>query len=375
VYVSLDGHQDDDYRVHLYQSADAGATWQELRGDLPAEHIVHVLREDPETPGALWIGTEYGLYLSVDDGARWQLVAGLPRLPVHDIDFNRARGDVIVATHARGIWILDQGASVPAAMVAARAGVATVLPVRVAEQLRRSASKAHAGDQVFRGENPPVAALIDLWLPQRPAAGAAVTIVTGTGAQVTRLPLDTTRAGWQRVSWNLRAAPVTAGRAARDDDDDGPGLGLPGRWVSPGRYAVQVTIDGRTLSQPITVQGDQAVRWTAATRLAWERVADSIAQLVRGADSLARATRTERERRSRATDSTGANAPTRRAAVTDVAQVASELFARASSLYGAVARVSEPPTADQRAQHASLRARLAVVQASWRALALPSGSP
>jgi hypothetical protein len=330
---------------------------------------VHVIREDPDQRDVLWAGTEFGLYLSHDGGAHWHLVqGGLPRVPIHDLDFNAATGDLIVATHARGVWILDNARSLASLVPARRTGAVVMLPVPAAEQTRRASTKAHAGDMLFRGENPAVGARVDIWSASKPPAGSAVIVRDVRGAEVLRLPLDTARTGLQRVLWNLRHAPVTRGRAAADDDDDAPGAGLPGRWVTPGTYRAELTLGGTTVRQTVAVAADPAVTWTALQRIAWEQVTDSVAALVRGADSLARTTRTERDRIARLSATDRAAMGARATQVTALADTASELLARVSTLYGSIVRVSALPTADQRAQHATFRRLLPELRARWAAL-------
>ena len=370
VYASFDGHQDGDFTVYLFRSTDAGASWQSIRGDLPAEAIVHVVREDPHAPQVLWAGTEFGLYVSHDAGARWQLVqGGLGRLPVHDLDFQREMGDVVIATHARGIWIVDQGASIGRLTDSVRTLAAAILPVRPAEQLRRASTKAHAGDVVWRGQNPPVAAIVDVWVKDRAPAGTAVEIVDAAGMVLARLPLDTTRAAsLHRVTWNLRRPPVRAGRATQGDDDEAPGGGLPGRLVTPGTYTARLAIGGRTVTQRFAVVDDPGVRLTAATRAAYERAVDSAAALVREVDAVATAIRAERDRLAKLAEGERTAQATRVAAVRDLAEVAGDLSARVASLYGGMVRATALPTADQRAQAAYFPTVLAELRAKWGAL-------
>ncbi|MCU0626977.1 MAG: hypothetical protein MUF21_10915 [Gemmatimonadaceae bacterium] len=368
-YVSFDGHQDGDFTVYLFRTTDAGQTWTSIRGDLPAEHIVHVIREDPSSADVLWAGTEFGLYVTHDGGAHWARVrGGLPPVPVHDLDFQRETGDVVIATHARGIWILDQGASVGRLTAAVRAKPVAMLPIRAAEQLARAATKAHAGDVVWRGENPPVAALIDLWLAEPAPAGTRVEIVDRAGAVVTTLPVDTTRRGLQRVTWNLRLREARTGRGQANEYDEAPGIGLAGRWATPGAYTARVTVAGRTLSQPFTVLADPALRLTAAPRAAWEREVDAIAALMQRVDAVTAEIRAERDRLAKLPESERGAQQARITAVRELAETSGDLYARVGTLYSGVSRVTAAPTADQRAQAAYFPGVLRDVQARWAAL-------
>jgi photosystem II stability/assembly factor-like uncharacterized protein len=371
VYASFDGHQDGDFTVQLHRSTDYGATWTSIRGDLPAEHLVHVIREDPTSPEVLWAGTEFGLFVTHDGGTHWERIeGGLGPLPVHDLDFQTEMQDVVIATHARGVWIMDQGMNVGRLTAAVRGQAAAILPIREAEQLRRASTKAHAGDVVWRGANPPVAALIDVWLRERPAAGSAVEIVDAAGRTVTRLPLDTARAGVQRVTWNLRLAPVRAGRGATpSDDDDAPSSGaIGGRWATPGRYTARLALGGRTVTQGFTVVDDPAVTLTPVVRAGWTRAVDSAAALVREVDGFTAELRAERERLAALPAAERGAQATRIEAVRDLAETAGELSQRVAALYGGMARVTALPTADQRAQAAYFPTVLRDLRARWTTL-------
>jgi photosystem II stability/assembly factor-like uncharacterized protein len=369
VYVAFDGHQDGDFTVYLHRSTDGGETWTSIRGDLPAEHLVHVIREDPASANVLWAGTEFGLYVSHDAGAHWALVrGGIGRWPIHDLDFQRETGDVVLATHARGIWIIDQGASIGRLSDAVRAQPMAILPIREAEQHRRAGTKAHAGDVVYRGENAPLGALIDVWTTAKPTAGTKVEIVDAKGAVLASLPLDTAKTGLQRVTWNLRLAPARTGRGQQNEYDEAPGIGLAGRWVTPGRYTARIASGGRTVSQPFTVIDDASVRMTPVVRAQYERAVDSVAAFMQQVDAVTAEIRGERDRLGKLPESERASQATRVAAVRDLAEVAGDLYARVGSLYSGMSRVTALPTADQRAQAAYLPTVLRDIEQKWGAL-------
>ena len=108
-YVSFDGHRSNDFTVYLLKTTDFGETWKPITKGLPQEAgAVHVIREHPKNPNLLFVGTEFGLYVSFDAGANWQeLKNNLPRVPVDDIQIHPRDNDLILATHGRSVWILD----------------------------------------------------------------------------------------------------------------------------------------------------------------------------------------------------------------------------------------------------------------------------
>ncbi|HVT12497.1 MAG TPA: hypothetical protein VHE55_09535 [Fimbriimonadaceae bacterium] len=106
VYCSQSGYREDDWSAYLWKSTDYGKTWTSIVGDLPAETI-NVIREDPDHEGILYVGTDMGVFVSMDGGAHWDsLQGGLPHIPVHDIAIQSREHDLVIATHARSAWIL-----------------------------------------------------------------------------------------------------------------------------------------------------------------------------------------------------------------------------------------------------------------------------
>ena len=107
-YVSVDGHRDDDLKPYLFVTRNYGQSWTSVAGDLPAFGNIQVVREDPKNRNLLYVGTEFGLYVSLDGGKKWQkFMNNLPTARVDDILIHPRDNDLIVATHARGIWIAD----------------------------------------------------------------------------------------------------------------------------------------------------------------------------------------------------------------------------------------------------------------------------
>jgi photosystem II stability/assembly factor-like uncharacterized protein len=105
-YLAAHRYKHDEFTPYLFKTGDSGRTWTKITDGIPADEFTRVIREDPERRGLLYAGTEAGLYVSFDDGARWQsLRANLPVVPIHDLLVKN--GDLVAATHGRGIWILD----------------------------------------------------------------------------------------------------------------------------------------------------------------------------------------------------------------------------------------------------------------------------
>lgn len=227
-----------------------------------------------------------------------------------------------------------------------------------------SSTKAHAGDLVFRGENPPVGAIIDLWARDGVPDGTTVTIHAASGVEVARVPVPARRnGGVVRVVWNLRHPDLRSGRGAGDDDDPFGG-GLPGRWATPGSYEARVTLGGTSYARRFEVREDSRVRLAPLARQQWTEALDRIALLYRDAAALADSTRGEVKR----LEGTTPRDERRLTEARDLAETAAELVQRIAALYGNTVRVSEPPTTDQRSQQQYFPTVLKTLRQRWAAL-------
>ncbi len=341
-YVAFDGHQADDFTNYLFHTDDFGETWRPISATLPADRVIHVIREDLRNPRVLYVGTEQGLYTSPDAGMSWRELHGLPRMPIYDLAIQPRDNDLVVATHARGIFVLDNLNAVQELNRGVVVMPSHLFSVEPAEMRRLASTKAHSGDMIFRGENPPIGAIIDYWLgTPSPQDSVAITVHDAAGALVSSVPA-TKVAGVNRVVWNLRLPSLPgAPAAAGDDDDGGPRGAPPGRWVTPGRYTVRLTANGRTEDRALVVRDDPRVTITAAERAAWHRASDSVASVYRQVVQLGTAARDMDA---------------------DLKATIRELQDRVGTLYGGVLRNGGPPTADQRRQMAYFPTVLATLR-------------
>jgi hypothetical protein len=239
---------------------------------------VNVVREDPVRKGLLYAGTERGVYVSFDDGDTWQpLQMNLPATSVRDIEVKGV--DLVIATHGRGFWILDDVSVLRQVDVTAPVATTLFAP-SPAVRLR---TDEFAGTPFPKDEpaaaNPPDGAYIDYLLAVAPSQPVTLVIRDAAGAEVRRYrsadaapAADPARIGfapeWQRAPvvlaatagfhrfvWPLRCAPPAA--LARGAFSDGV-------WAPPGRYTVELQVDGRTLAQPLEVRPDPRVSLPAA---------------------------------------------------------------------------------------------------------------
>jgi len=328
VYVAIDNHRSNDFQNYIYKSADFGRSWISVTGDLPAERVVRTVREDPRNPNLLYAGAEIGLWISPNSGQNWvELKNNMPTLPFNDLVIHERDNDLVLATHGRGIWILDSLNALQEMTAQTLAADAALFSIEPADQIRYTNLKAHTGDMIHRGENPPNGAIIDYWL----AAKAEVTLAIhdSDGALVQRLRPATAR-GINRVVWNLRHAELPIRGGGGEDDEGGGGGNMAGPLVAPGTYVVRLTANGRTHEQKVDVREDPRITVSAADRKVWTDTLMSLAATIRQAAPL-----------------NDKMQKTEGAQLADQKRQWRELLARLGGLYGEISRWTGRPNADQ----------------------------
>ena len=347
VYVFFDGHQNGDFRNWLFRSTNFGQTWTSVAADLPADRVPLVLREDLIDPKLIYLGTEFGLFLSTDAAAHWiPFRANMPTVPINDIALHARDHSLVLGTHGRGIWILDDVRPLRQLTTTALAeSPVTLAPTPgVVYQQRLAPRLAHNGDMMFRGENPPNGILFTVWSRDSgTTATLAVKRVAG-GAEMWRNQI-TTRRGANTATWNLRgpSLPPPPSTRGADEPEAGP-RPIPGAFVAAGSYQVTLTVGDRVVGQStFTVRPDRRQDASPAAVTAWHSALDSIATLYRATVSLAARAR--------------AAGPGTRARADTIA----ELQTRIGALHQLLETQVGPPTADMRAQltsYSRLYARL-----------------
>ncbi len=345
VYIVSNNYRNDDFTNYVYRSTDNGDTWESITSDLPPNRVARTLREDLRNPNVLYLGTELGLFYSNDAGANWvQLNGNLPTVAVNDLVLHPRDNDLILGTHGRGIWILDNVNALQELTSDVMASNTRLFTIEAAEQIRYSNEKGHTGDMIFRGENPAAGAVIDYYLAsEQDVDDVSITIHNGSGAQISSVePLG--KAGLNRVAWNLRHANLNVSRGF------GGGGGMTGPWVLPGQYTVRLTVGDETLEQPVRVLDDPRIDVDPADRRFWHHtlvtLAKSIEEFAPLADSLRQINR-------QVADMSDAERQQNRRMIAElegVAPKAIELRTRMMRLYGAIQGWPGRPTSDQMAQ-------------------------
>ena len=217
-YVAVDRHRDNDFAPHAYVTTDYGRTWRDISASLPAKGYVHVVREDPKARGLLFLGTELGIFASIDNGGSWiSLRQGLPAMPVDELRVHARDGDLILGTHGRGVYIMDD--ITPIRQLAAAAPTeAFLFDPRPAIRWQTWGRDGNLAQKEYIGQNPPQGAIINYYVK---AAGAptTLTLTAADGKVVRTLTVPNPAPGVNRVTWDLRYDPPSAGA---------PGRGAPG---------------------------------------------------------------------------------------------------------------------------------------------------
>ncbi len=277
-YVSFDGHRAGDVAPYLFRTTDFGATWTRVVGNLPADMPVRTVHEYDGKPGVVFAGMEFGLYLSVDTARTWSRVASLPTTRYDDILVHPKTKDVIVGTHGRSIWVLDDATPIAEWSAAVASKRVHLFPVRSPILFQYWQDFSYRAQGAFAGENPKDGALISYHLA-RPAGTVSVTITTPAGRVVRTLPAPATAGVIHRINWDLRHAPPPGGGGRGGDEEGGASDALPrpprdigdrGPFVSPGTYIVTIDADGEKATQRVTVRPDPLLPLTAAQHRARE---------------------------------------------------------------------------------------------------------
>jgi photosystem II stability/assembly factor-like uncharacterized protein len=311
-YLVVDAHLLDDMHPYLYKTADSGKSWNVVSGSLPPDVPLHVVREDPRAKGMLYAGTERGVVYSRDDGKTWHsLQLNLPTVPVHDLRVKD--DDLVLGTHGRSVWILDDLTPIRAGERAMFDKPVHLLPPRAAIRWRFHFT---VGTQAA-GANPPTGAVIHYWLKDQPKARPKIEIVdsdgkvirtlgrepepdssapepasggstaAGSGAASAEEPQEQrtreeeeepeapdpqalarrragqrlpNRPGLHRVVWNLEQEAARPIKGAKIDG----GRPEVGPLALPGRYTLNLIVDGKELAAPLELKPDPRVQIPAS---------------------------------------------------------------------------------------------------------------
>ncbi len=263
-WVAVDNHENDDYQPWIFRTRDFGKTWNRINEGISAPAYVHAIRQDPKDSNLLFAGTEIGVYVSFDAGDRWQsLQLNLPTSSMRDFAIHG--DDLVVATHGRAIWVLDD--ITPLRQIA-QAAAADIYLFRPATAIR-----ARLGN--------PTGATLSYFLKTKPNGPVTLTVTdqqgnTGVAFSSAGKNKLNVEAGMHRVNWDLRY-PVPADIQGGASYDERPPRGI---MALPGQYTAKLTVEGRSYSQPLTVVNDPRSKVSLAALEAEYKLATTLMDAV-----------------------------------------------------------------------------------------------
>ncbi|MGQ9471831.1 MAG: VPS10 domain-containing protein [Candidatus Aminicenantales bacterium] len=262
-YLTVSRHQVDDFKPYLFKTEDFGKTWVSLRANLPEFGYLHVVREDPENKNLLFVGSEFGFFVSFDGGRNWlQYKESFPTVAVRDIKIHPRERDLIVGTHGRGVWIMDDIRPLEKLTPEKTKEPFILFDSKSALLFSYTSTTDMYSDPGFAGPNSPYGAGISYYLNPDIAAKAKIklTILNKEGQTVATLN-PTREPGLNRVFWNLRegiqATMTSQERAA--EFSRGRGFGREasfGPYTLPGEYIARLEVDDQKAESSFLVKED-----------------------------------------------------------------------------------------------------------------------
>ncbi len=397
VYASINRFRLDDLQPYIYRTHDGGKTWKKIVDGIPANETVNTVREDPVRKGMLFAGTERAAYVSFDDGGHWQtLRLNMPATSIRDLVIHG--DDVVVGTHGRSFWILDDIS--PLRQINAQTTSTLLCKPQLAYRMARDRyPDTPLPPEVPAGQNPPDGAILDYYLSAKSSAPVTIEIFDRAGKSVRKYssgdqpePIEerelnvptywvrpprvlSSEAGMHRWVWDLRLRPpdsLTHTYPISAIFHDTPRYPL-GPWVLPGEYSVKLTIDGKTYTQPLTVKMDPrnktglvglTEQFTLATK-AWAAVNESYAAIQEIRKLRAEHRGDALDRKLAALEGSGGGRG--RGAAQD-GESFSRLNGELTQILGILEDSDQPPTMQAAAAVAELRKSLDTQLAKWKAL-------
>lgn len=279
-YAAFDRHTFGDFAPYLYKTADYGQTWTPLVSPQDAKGVhgyTHVIKEDLVRKDLLFLGTEFGLWVSIDGGKTWAQFKGnrLPNVPVRDLTIQPRTNDLVLATHGRGIWIVDDITPLRSLTPDLLGKEAAFVPAKPVQQQRIEASGGWPeGAATFNGPNPPDAAVITYYQKSRHLFGKLkIEILDAAGKVIDTVPASK-RPGLNRVMWNMHEKPPRVPPAAQI-----AGAGVTGPRVLPGTYTVRMTKNNQPYEMKLTVGLDERDKFSETDRKAQYEAAEKVKNL------------------------------------------------------------------------------------------------
>lgn len=287
VYAAFDTHKDGDFKPYLLKSTNRGKSWTSIAGNLPERGTLYTIVEDHDKQNLLFVGTEFGVFFTIDGGKNWaQLKGGMPVIAVRDLDIQKSKNDLVAATFGRGFYVLDDYSALRQVTAQSLENEAELFPVKKTWMYMQDAplglrGKSFQGDSYYTAENPPFGAVFTYYLKDelntrkkarqerekeiekeggsppypnwdelraeaREEKPAIILTISDKSGNVIRRLTGGTKAGFHRLAWDLRYPPAEPVNL-KPPKDDNPFRDPPlGPMVVPGTYVVSLSkrVDG-----------------------------------------------------------------------------------------------------------------------------------
>jgi photosystem II stability/assembly factor-like uncharacterized protein len=287
-YLTFDGHRSNDYNTYVFMTTDYGESWKPIKSNLPAGATARVIREHIRNPNLLFLGTEFGAFVSFDRGGRWSPLKGnLPVVRVDDIQIHPRDNDLVLATHGRSIWVLDDITPLEQMSDSVMASEIHVFDVRPATHYRIYGRKGNTGHKYFSAPNPPYGAVINYHLRAKPQDSVKV-IITDQSGKVVRELNGPKESGLNRVVWDLRHAQPAVIEAGQGGGGGGGFFGPRGPRVAPGQYTIKLTAGSAQATKTVQVEEDSRIQISDADRARWSEASMKAYELQKSADAARR---------------------------------------------------------------------------------------
>ena len=250
-YVVFTAYRAGDDTPYVYKFTKLGAEWTRVTGDLPANTTAYVLREDPVNASLLHLGTEFGLYTSLNAGKNWVKFGGLPAVRVDDIQIHPREADLVVGTHGRSLYVFDDTRALREFTPEVAAKDAHLFSIRPAHGRHLLPGWVDSGGTGhFEGKNPPEGALLTVWLKEFTGEKFKVAIADASGREVAKFE-QAGAPGFTRLNWDLRLQKDYRFEYMGDDAD---------RFVPPGDYTATLSYKDVKVKQTFKVTAEEGLR-------------------------------------------------------------------------------------------------------------------
>ncbi|NQT79419.1 MAG: hypothetical protein HQ555_03370 [Candidatus Aminicenantes bacterium] len=262
-YVAFDGHRHDDYGTYVYKTTDFGKTWKSIKGNLPFGWV-HVIREDLKNRNLLYVGTEFEIFATLDGGKSWfSLKNNLPTVAVRDIAVHPRENDLIIGTHGRGIWILDDISPIQEMTEEIFNSDIHLFNIRPAVQFLRASTREYFSAQAYTAKNPSFNMRITSYFRIKPEERPEIFIKDTNGETIFKIkPLK--KEGIQKSEWSLQYVPKT--KKGKEIKSSSMGF-VAAPFVLPGEYTIEMVVGEQKFKKKGTVRPDPRFQMSEKDRV------------------------------------------------------------------------------------------------------------